>query len=43
MDLKYKYNFNPPQAYSYDTKYPDLTNLLKEVEKDLIIDKIDDF
>ena len=35
--LKTKFNFNPPQAYAYDTKYPDLVECIKKLTKRRII------
>lgn len=32
-ELREKYQFMPPQAYAYDSKYPDLTSVLEKAHK----------
>ena len=36
-ELRETYNFMPPQAYAYDTKYPDLANDILKAETTRII------
>lgn len=37
-DLKNDYSFAPPQSYAYDSRYPELTNYIKNASKDVLID-----
>ena len=36
-ELKAQFNFTPPQGYAYDTKYPELTKLIKSSEVNRLI------